>query len=617
MILIEHNFLYSILVSLLLINGFYNLGFQFRYVTNSLFLINNLLFSAFINFFLIINLIAIITFNFLLFNELNINLIKIISLGIIIFGFYKPLYLYCFKNLFVRKDYKLTIIYLILFFYFILSLNPITDPDSLDYHFTIPYYQVEFGNSQFYKYWLHSQLSGAGESLFLYSIVLGGFHFSQILQFTSLLIIILIFLNFEHNKLKVSNQKKIFACLSLLSMPVLLFLVSTSKPQLFPIATNFLCLLISFFYLKQLENKNLTLGFIILVFLLFASTQMKFSFLLSSGLILIFSIYLIYNKSFFTKSIIIILVLFTFVILPREIFEFINFNRNFIYNFFNPVTDLYGADAMNSSLRHGSGNSRYLIFWLFIPYDQLGNIHIGELTYCLGPFVLYFLFNYNLKIKIVRNLTIIYLIYFIAALVLAQPVGRFYIEIFIWMLFFSIFYFQTKEKFFQKFFSKVLILFSSLFIIVLGYFSLSLFKGNFSKNLYDEVLSNNADGYLLYKWANEVIPDNSIILSTHRSSAFYKHEVVSYEFRLFGGYTADGYNYYLNEIIKKKPQYILYKSTEINDKRDILKNCRGELFKYKKNVGYVAGRNPFRTYKNYYDGYIYKISNKEIKECIK
>ena len=297
MILIEHNFLYSILVSLLLINGFYNLGFQFRYVTNSLFLINNLLFSAFINFFLLINLIAIITFNFLLFNELNINLIKIISLGIIIFGFYKPLYLYCFKDLFVRKDYKLTIIYLILFFYFILSLNPITDPDSLDYHFTIPYYQVEFETHNFISIGFTANYL-ALESLFLYSIVLGGFHFSQILQFSSLLIIILIFLNFEHNKFKVSNQKKIFACLSLLSMPVLLFLVSTSKPQLFPIATNFLCLLISFFYLKQLENKNFTLGFIILVFLLFASTQMKFSFLLSSGLILIFSIYLIYNKSF-------------------------------------------------------------------------------------------------------------------------------------------------------------------------------------------------------------------------------------------------------------------------------------------------------------------------------
>ena len=102
--------------------------------------------------------------------------------------------------------------------------------------------------------------------------------------------------------------------------------------------------------MKKLENKNLFLGFFILVFLLFASTQMKFSFLLSSGIILIFSLYQIYNKNFFANSIIIILVLFILIILPREVFEFINFNRNFIYNFFNPVTDLFGADAMNSSL---------------------------------------------------------------------------------------------------------------------------------------------------------------------------------------------------------------------------------------------------------------------------
>ena len=91
---------------------------------------------------------------------------------------------------------------------------------------------------------------------------------------------------------------------------------------------------------------------------------MKFSFLLSSGIILIFSIYQIYNKGYLVKSLAIISILFVLILLPREVFEFSNFNKNFIYNFFNPVTDLYGSDAMNSSLRHGSGNSRYLIFWL-------------------------------------------------------------------------------------------------------------------------------------------------------------------------------------------------------------------------------------------------------------
>jgi len=137
----------------------------------------------------------LLSFNFFLFNEINNDIIKIISLSIIVYGLYKPTYLK-FK-IFKRNDYKLNLIYLILFFYFILSLNPITDSDSLDYHLTIPLYQIEFGNSQFYKYWLHSQLAGAGESLYIYSLVLGAIHFPQILQFVSLFLIVLIFINGE------------------------------------------------------------------------------------------------------------------------------------------------------------------------------------------------------------------------------------------------------------------------------------------------------------------------------------------------------------------------------------------------------------------------------------
>jgi len=69
--------------------------------------------------------------------------------------------------------------------------------------------------------------------------------------------------------------------------------------------------------------------------------------------------------------------------------------------------------------------------------------------------------------------------------------------------------------------------------------------------------------------------------------------------------------------MKKNPKYILYTSKDLNNKKDILKNCRGELFKFKKNVGYDVGRNPFNKNKNYYDGYIYKISPKDIKNCTK
>ena len=343
---------------------------------------------------------------------------------------------------------------------------------------------------------------------------------------------------------------------------------------------------------------------------------MKFSFLLSSGLITLFAFYQILDKKFFFQSIFIISILFLILIVPREVYEFINFQDNFFYNFFNPVSDPFGAEAMNASLRHGTGNSRYLIFWLFFPYDQYGHFRIGKPNF-FTP-ILYFLFNYNFKFLLIKKITLIYLIFFVIALNLAQPVGRFYVEIFIWMLFFSLLYKAQHEKIFQKIFQKVLIIFSCLYLIVLGYFSFNLFKGNFSKEYQEEVLSKNADGYLLYKWANEVIPEDSVIISTHRASAFYKHEVAPYEFRLFGIFSKEGYAYYLEDIMKKNPKYMI-KIKGPTKENDVLKNCRGELFKFKKNVGYDVSRNPFTLGKNkrFYDGYIYKISNKNIKECLK
>ena len=293
-----------------------------------------------------------------------------------------------------------------------------------------------------------------------------------------------------------------------------LFLVSTSKPQVLPIATNFLSLIIVIFYLDKVKNKFFNYAYLFIIFLLFCSTQIKFSFFLSSGLITLFSILYVYKKKFLLNSIFIILILFTLIILPREIYEFINFNPNLIYNFFNPVTDLHAAETMNASLRHGTGNSRYFIFWLFIPYDIYGNFHLGNFTYCLGPFVLYFLFNYKLDNYFIKIATVIFIFYFFIAINLAQPVGRFYAEVFIWMLFFSLLHPNNKNRFIVNIFDKILVIYSTIFLIVLGFISLNLFKGNLSEKLYDQVMTKNADGYLIYKWANDVIPDGSVIIST-------------------------------------------------------------------------------------------------------
>ena len=183
--------------------------------------------------------------------------------------------------------------------------------------------------------------------------------------------------------------------------------------------------------------------------------------------------------------------------MPREIYEFLTLNSNIVYNFFNPVTDVFSADNYNVSLKHGTGNSPLFPIWIFFPYPNLGDI-----TYSLGITSLYFLLNINLKNKLNKTVFIISFIFIFIALLFAQPVGRFFIEPLIWLLFFSIFYFEVKNNFFTKYLNKILIIYSVFFLIFLSYYSFNLFKGNLNQDMYENVLSKNADGYLLYKWAN-------------------------------------------------------------------------------------------------------------------
>ncbi len=268
----------SIILSLLLINGFFNMSFKTVYLTEKVFGKEDKFFLKVLNFFLITNLLSIITFIYSLYFNLNLVLIKGLSFLIIIFGLYKPTYLKSIIEIFNSKQTKIFLIFSILFFYFLLSSSPITDPDSLDYHVTIPLYQINFLSNPIDQYWLTSQLSGAGESLFIYALSIGGLNFSQNLQFFSLLFLILFILNFKNKKIKFSKEKKYHVSLCILIMPVFLFLISTSKPQIFSLVTNFLALILSIIYLPRLKKNQALICYSIIVTMLCCSTQFKFSF---------------------------------------------------------------------------------------------------------------------------------------------------------------------------------------------------------------------------------------------------------------------------------------------------------------------------------------------------
>ena len=59
----------------------------------------------------------------------------------------------------------------------------------------------------------------------------------------------------------------------------------------------------------------------------------------------------------------------------------------------------------------------------------------------------------------------------------------------------------------------------------------------------------------------------------------------------------------------------MYSSETLNNENDLLKNCRGDLFAYKKDVDVKAGRSPFARNIRVSHGYIFKLDQKKLKNC--
>ena len=176
--------LLSICYSLLIINGLYNLSkiiYESRYLS---FLSNYVVSGQIIVFFLVVNFFSIFFYiTFLLFgvNKLALQVVVII---LILIGFYKSSLLSDgLIKLRISNNKPYLLVLLFIFAYFLLSLMPISDPDSLDYHLTVPYLSLLNERFVIEKEWTTSQLAGAGEALSILGLSIDAYKLSSILQF--------------------------------------------------------------------------------------------------------------------------------------------------------------------------------------------------------------------------------------------------------------------------------------------------------------------------------------------------------------------------------------------------------------------------------------------------
>ena len=125
--------LISILYSILIINGFYNLSKIISKTKYLVFLENYAVRGRLISFFLVINFFSIILYNFFLFFGVNEIYLKILIISLILIGFYKPDNIQDLFSRYILINTKIKLLlFIIILGYFLISLLPITDPDSLD-----------------------------------------------------------------------------------------------------------------------------------------------------------------------------------------------------------------------------------------------------------------------------------------------------------------------------------------------------------------------------------------------------------------------------------------------------------------------------------------------------
>ena len=612
MILFDIHPLFSIILSLLLVNGFFNISKFFLKLKFFCCLDNYFISKKIVVFYLFINSFSILLYSFYLFFEINELIIKFSAFFVVLIGLYPP---YEILNFFKKKlisNFKIKLLLFIIVGYFIISLLPITDPDSLDYHLTVPYLSLLNGNFFIQKEWLTSQLSGAGEALSIFGLSIKAYKFSSILQFAGLFSIIFVILGINNTKKKIQEEIKIIVCLCILCIPSFLFLLFTAKPQLFGIATNFVAFILTFYVLPlERDKRKLITIFSIICILCFCATQFKFSFYLSSAIIIFFAIIKMKKEKLIAKSFFVIFIFFILIIFPREYFEYKYLSKDILNNFFNPVTGNPLSESFISSLKVGTGNSRYLPYWLFLPI-QSNEINLGIVTEILGLSVLVFLINY--RYDLIKKIIFLSIIFFILAIPFGQSSGRFFIEPFLWLMVGSISYLGIKKNFKYFLFEKFIIL-NSLVILFVTFFTIYNFiPGIFSLKNYKNILTKYANGYNLYQWANQKLPEEAVVLTSHRSFLFSEKPFISYNFRLYLTSQKE-FDYYKNFLIQKKPTHILYNSQDHNTDSDILKNCRGKLIAKGNDIHEINPRNPFNKKEEKFDVYIYEADLNKLINC--
>lgn len=598
---------FSAITSLIILLGFYQIGkFLFRInIVKDLLKNKSHLNYQYIS--LSIFLISLLIYPLTLFFKIDYKIFFLISLFIFFLGIYyvlnKIFFYKKFKKIFEKKINKYeTILLIIILGYFLLALAPITDSDSLDYHLSVPIFIINKGYFPKDLNWFHSAQAGIGEIPIIFGLILGAQQSASLIQFSGLLSIFGII---NKNISKQKNNDVFYLILLFLSIPVLIFLNATAKPQLLLISFTTLAFVLTFFENNIKSGKIFYFKFIFVSLLLYVSFEGKFSFILSAAIIWVTLFYKSINKNNYINLFFVIFCLIL-IISPSLYWKFLVYEGNFINKIYFPLFQIIeGYDQFYKSLNDCEVPCNNTLF--LIP------VSFGRYTESIGIAILSLLFIFFIRIENKNSIIISVYFYLIISFVFGKFSPRFFLEPVLWSII-AIKYsgLSFNSNYFSLF--KLLLLaqsFVTFLSILFGVFTLSI--GSLNKSLNKFTLENKANGYTLSKWVNSKLPIDKKILYSHRSISFINNEIISIDFL---NYTAagDARKTYLNILKEKKPEFLVIQSNSPVSYKKLI-SCTNGILEKKENYFKNTSRNIFNKNNKKYSSYIYFFDYQKLPDC--
>jgi len=505
---------------------------------------------------------------------------------------------------------------------FLLTLSPITDADSLDYHVGVALDILNTGAFTFNPAWFHSRLAGSGEVLIALGLSIGAEQFGALLQFTGLMGIAVLF---TEKCLLVQVNKPLqpgtnldweeLVSLAVISCPIWVAWVASPKPFLLPIGMTTLALVLTLitFSKKELNPSydEITKIFTLICFLIIVPMTMKLNFILSGSLVGVYALICMRSRSHILFPFIIALTVFLMVLFPWLLWKYLHYGGYLLEGLINPFPGSWP----------GTGEfQKYLLSYkdtnILFPFSLIFPSSLGFITTVLGVGIIFPAFVYRSTTcypGLSRILFVLSGMLFVLDYLFGQLTSRFFLEPFIWLMF--AIQLKLVSKNYNYFWLNCLTLtqaFAVLLMISIGV--VSLVPGSFNEVLRNRVMSLHASNYDTMQYVDSVLPKNARLLLQTREVALSPRTPIANDWSRFLPFDSSDGQVYRRFINNQKPNFILTSTSVGGTPNLFLGKCSLKIFAGPY-ISKIATRNPLNS-NGFISSWILSIEDNSTNNCL-